>query len=153
MVHQIYFGALVQAQQAGIPLQVQMTQGLPLVVDWQLKQPIVGIFAYSTGFTTFFIEPGPKVRPPYVPTITISAPVVPPPAQFSTADGTIQGKVDGVNRIFTVVAYLHRAQVFKNGILQTLNYDCAFGGLGLVFMKRSTPVPGDIITISGWSNW
>lgn len=95
----------------------------------------------------------PIVIPPFVPWPDIYLQKVPAPQQFSTNDGTIQGVVDGVNRIFTLGVYLHRAQVSVNGVYQTQNWDFAFGGTVLIFMPISVPPKDAVITISGWGNW
>jgi hypothetical protein len=95
----------------------------------------------------------PVVIPPWVPPPDIYQQAVPPPQQFSTNDGTIQGVVDGVNTIFTVGVYLHRAQVTVNGVVQTQNWDFAFGGTALIFMPISVPAAGSVITVQGWGNW
>lgn len=95
----------------------------------------------------------PIVIPPWVAPPDIYLQAVPAPQQFSTNDGTIQGVVDGVNRIFRVAVYLHRAQVSVNGVYQTQNVDFAFGGTGLIFMPGSVPAAGSVITLSGWGNW
>jgi hypothetical protein len=83
----------------------------------------------------------------------ISGPAASAPIQLSTTDGTIQGIVNGVNRVFTVQVYLHRAWVFRNGVRLTANVDYGFGGIGLVFTPRAIPQTGDTIKISGWDNW
>lgn len=95
----------------------------------------------------------PIVIPPGVAPPDIYLQKVPAPQQFTTKDGTIQGVVDGVNRIFTVQVYLHRAWVWVNGVVQTQNVDFAFGGTGLIFMPGSIPAADSIITLSGWGNW
>jgi hypothetical protein len=78
------------------------------------------------------------------------AQAAPPPQQFSTNDGSIQGAVDGVNTTFLISAALTRARVFRNGVLMTLNYDCAAGGRAIVFMAGQIPQPGDVITVEGY---
>lgn len=95
----------------------------------------------------------PIVTPPWVPPLTITAPPVPPPQQFTTKDGTLQGVVDGVNRTFTLSVFLHRARVYVNGVGQTLNVDCQCGPYCVIFMPQSTPAAGSIVTVEGWSNW
>lgn len=80
----------------------------------------------------------------------ISSPPAPPPQQFTTADGTIQGTIDGTNPTFTVGAYCRRVKVYKNGIIMSLNVDVAFGGTGLVFLNNQQPQPGDVVTMEGW---
>jgi hypothetical protein len=81
----------------------------------------------------------------------VSSPPYPPPQQFTTADGTLLGAVDGVNKLFVCPVYLHRAEIYLNGIAQTLNFDCSFAGTGLIFKRApQTGPPVDIVTIKGW---
>jgi hypothetical protein len=81
---------------------------------------------------------------------TITAPPAPPPQQFSSTDGTIQGSIDGTNTVFTVGAPLRRARVSKNGVLMTLNEDCYFAGRSTTFSGAQIPQPGDALLIEGY---
>ena len=63
---------------------------------------------------------------------------------------TIFGVMDGVNRIFTWGVVLRRADVFRNGVLQTLNVDVCVGPTSMTFLPGSEPQPGDILTMRGW---
>lgn len=65
---------------------------------------------------------------------------------------TIQGGVDGKNGLFTWSVQVARAQVFKNGILQTIGQDYCAGPNALVFLPASIPQPGDIITLLGYNS-
>ena len=60
---------------------------------------------------------------------------------------TISGGVDGVNNLFQWQSSIARGQIFLNGILQTLNQDVVMGTTAMVFMPKSIPQPGDIITM------
>jgi hypothetical protein len=73
-----------------------------------------------------------------------------PPQTFSTFNGTIQGNLDGTNILFSTGVELRRAQVWWNGILMSLDFDCAFGGRWLQFLGTQIPKRGDIVTIQGW---
>lgn len=81
---------------------------------------------------------------------TISAPVSVPPQQFTTADGTIQGALDGVNATFTLGVTLRRAQIWRNGLLMTQNFDCIFGSRVIIFLPGQIPQPGDVIEVQGY---
>ena len=84
-------------------------------------------------------------------TTTISSPIVPPPQQFSSTNGSIQGAINGVNTVYTLGAMVKRAKIFRNGLLQTLNYDCVFSGQTIVFLSINLPPQtGDVITALAW---
>jgi hypothetical protein len=88
---------------------------------------------------------------PYRPPFVFGAqPLYPPPMQFNSDQGTILGAIDGVNRLFRIAVPLHRAQIYRNGVAQTLNFDCSFYGTMLKFVQASTPVKGDRVTIIGF---
>lgn len=79
--------------------------------------------------------------------------LVPPPMQFTTANGSLQGAVDGVNDTFATSVNLSRMQVARNGVSQTLNVDVAAPwGQYVKFLPGSIPQQGDLITVSGWTN-
>lgn len=80
----------------------------------------------------------------------VSSPPAPPPQQFSSADGTVQGAMDGLNSVFTLSVRLRRMRVFRNGILMTLGLDCVTGLSSIVFLAGQIPQPGDIVTVSGY---
>jgi len=68
---------------------------------------------------------------------------------FNFVDGeTPGGVVDGSNLTFTLAnaplppTSLH---LFRNGLLQKLNFDYTFSGLTIVFVTVATPQPGDTI--------
>lgn len=65
---------------------------------------------------------------------------------------TIQGAIDGTNAVFSVGPMLRRAQVWKNGLLMTLNVDCAVGvpSRYVTFLAGHIPQPGDKLLIYGW---
>lgn len=65
---------------------------------------------------------------------------------------TIQGTIDGTNSVFSVGPVLRRAQVWKNGLLMTLNVDCSGGNSSryIVFLAGHIPQPGDKLLIYGW---
>lgn len=146
-------GALVQTFPAGLPIPVHLTYMGPAM---DMRAPVVSIGSLNLGVngpTYFFIEPGPSVQPPYIPPITISNPIVPPPVQLSTVDGTLIGNVNGVNNTFIFQVYCHRARVFRNGVLQTQNVDVGVGPTAIKFSPGSIPQLGDIVTILGYANW
>jgi hypothetical protein len=73
-----------------------------------------------------------------------------PPQAFSSADGTIQGVMNGVNPEFIIGCWMRRAQVWRNGQLMTLNVDCCVGGQKIMFMGSQVPQSGDIIMVEAW---
>lgn len=81
-----------------------------------------------------------------MPISTINAPIVPPPQQYSSANGSVQGAIDGVNAVFTLGVVVPRAMIFRNGVAMTLNTDCTHSGQTIVFLPGQIPQPGDIIT-------
>lgn len=80
-----------------------------------------------------------------------SSPIAAPPQQFSSTDGTITGAIDGVNAVFLLGVVLRRTSVWKNGLLMTLNTDCAAGGRSIVFLAGRIPQAGDVITVEGYA--
>jgi ABC-type cobalt transport system substrate-binding protein len=82
--------------------------------------------------------------------VTISAPLAPPPQQFSSEDGSLQGVIDGVNAAFLISAFLTRARVYRNGVMMTLNVDCVAGGRSILFLRGQIPQPGDVVTVQGY---
>jgi hypothetical protein len=72
------------------------------------------------------------------------------PAQFSTANGTITGTLDGVNAQFFLAYPVSTANIYRNGILMTIGTDCNFGANVVTFLAGQIPVVGDIITAEGW---
>ena len=85
---------------------------------------------------------------------TISAPISPPPQQFTTADGSLQGAIDGVNVLYTTGVVLKQAKVFRNGQELTLNYDVCIGGQAIQILQPSQILqpgpPPDILTVLGY---
>jgi hypothetical protein len=81
-------------------------------------------------------------------------PLVPPPMQYSTRDGSLVGAVDGRNATFTATVNFGRVQVFVNGMAQTLDVDCcAPSGQSFIrFLPDSVPQPGDVVTVEMWTN-
>ena len=68
---------------------------------------------------------------------------------FNFVDGeTPGGVVDGSNLTFTLAnapAPASSLHLFRNGLLQKLNFDYTFSGLTLVFVTVAAPQPGDTI--------
>lgn len=97
----------------------------------------------------------PGTGPYNYPQITISEPLTPPPAQFTTAGSapTISGVIDGVNSLFQTGVAVPLYQVFRNGLLQTPGFDVVTGPTVILFLKGATPQPGDIITAQGYGNF
>lgn len=82
----------------------------------------------------------------------LSDPIQAPPQQFSSQGGTIAGLIDGTNTVFSIGPQVRRAQVWKNGLLMTLNVDCAVGvpSRYVTFLAGHIPQPGDKLLIYGW---
>ncbi len=87
----------------------------------------------------------------YNPQITISTPLQPPPQQLTSADGTIQGNIDGVNSVFQWQIAFPLIQLYRNGVRQTQGFDYGAGPTAVAFMPGAIPVPGDILTLEGYS--
>lgn len=84
------------------------------------------------------------------PQITISTPLQSPPQQLTSANGTIQGNIDGINNLFQWQVYYPLIQLWRNGVLQTQGIDYGAGTTALVFLPLSIPQPGDILTLEGF---
>ena len=85
---------------------------------------------------------------------TISAPPSPPPQVFTTANGTLQGAIDGVNKLYTTGVVLKQAQVYRNGQRLTLNVDVMIGGQAVQILADNQILqpgpPPDILTVLGY---
>lgn len=81
---------------------------------------------------------------------TISAPLQPPPQQLTSADGTIQGNIDGVNSVFQWQIYFPLIQLYRNGVRQTQGVDYGAGPTCVAFLPGALPQVGDIITLIGY---
>ena len=68
------------------------------------------------------------------------------PIQFSSANGTIVGNIDGINTVFWLTLGVQGFSLFRNGILQTLNSDYTAINNQITFNVGSVPQPGDILT-------
>jgi hypothetical protein len=69
---------------------------------------------------------------------------------FSSADGTVQGTIDGSNAIFIIGVALKRASIYRNQGRMALNIDVSFGGQFIQFYGLQIPQPGDVIVVEGW---
>ena len=73
------------------------------------------------------------------------------PVQFSTANGTIVGTLDGVNRIFWLtIGGVKGMSVAWNGVTQTPNVDYTALNNQITFAVSSIPQPSDIITADAY---
>lgn len=68
------------------------------------------------------------------------------PVQFSSANGTIVGAIDGVNAVFWLTLGVLSLSLFRNGVLQTANSDYTSINNQITFLAPSIPQPGDILT-------
>jgi hypothetical protein len=133
----------------GRPLTLQPGYASPLVTNWNAPQIFFGaaIVVGITGPTYLY-----PILPPQIQWANQDA-LVPPPMQFTTANGSLQGTVDGVNDTFATSVNLSRMQVSVNGVAQTLNVDCcAPWGQFVKFLPGAIPQKGSIITVEGWTN-
>lgn len=97
---------------------------------------------------------------PATPQPIVSSRPNPPPLNFSSADGTIQGLINGMNPIYTVGVQLQRTRVWRNGVFLSLNADVVAGGNVVRFLDKGIPTEqaphpnypqtGDIVLIQGW---
>lgn len=84
----------------------------------------------------------------------LSDPIVPPPQMF-TSQGTVPtlvGLIDGTNAVYSTGVVLRRAQIWKNGLMMTLNVDVVFGAPSqyVKFLDGHIPQTGDSLLIYGW---
>ena len=66
------------------------------------------------------------------------------PTQYSTADGSLSGTIDGVNVTFPLPAAATVVAVYRNGLLMTqgASGDYTIAGSNIVFTASQTPQPG-----------
>lgn len=72
------------------------------------------------------------------------------PAQFSTANSTITGTLDGVNATFYLTYPVSTANIYRNGILMTQPSDVTFAHNQMIFQAGQIPTAGDTLTAEGW---
>lgn len=72
------------------------------------------------------------------------------PAQFSTANSTITGTLDGVNATFYLTYPVSTANIYRNGILMTQPGDVTFAHNQMIFQAGQIPTAGDTLTAEGW---
>lgn len=76
------------------------------------------------------------------------------PIQFTSANGTIIGAIDGSNLIFYVVLGVQQSlSVFRNGVFQSYGLapaDYVNVGNQITFNAGSVPQPGDILSVSAY---
>jgi hypothetical protein len=72
------------------------------------------------------------------------------PQQFSSANGTITGTIDGSNLTFYLPFPVTTANIYRNGLLMTTGIDCTFSANQIVFVAPQIPQVGDILTAEGW---
>lgn len=76
------------------------------------------------------------------------------PVQFSSANGTIVGTIDGVNLVFFLtIGGVISMQLFRNGVLQTVGGDYTSVNNQINFLPASVPQPGDLITAEAYLNY
>lgn len=92
----------------------------------------------------------PGIGPYSNPQITISAPLQSPPQQLTSADGTIQGNIDGVNSVFQWQIVFPLIQLYRNGVRLTQGVDYGAGTTAVAFLPGAIPVAGDILTLEGY---
>jgi hypothetical protein len=68
------------------------------------------------------------------------------PQQFSSANGTIVGVIDGVNTVFYLTLGVLSLSLYRNGVLQTAGVDYTSQNNMITFLPASVPKPGDILT-------
>ena len=73
------------------------------------------------------------------------------PMQFSSADGTIVGVIDGANAVFWLVVGVVKFDLYRNGQFLTPGVDYTFIGNQFTFLGPQVPAPGDILTASGYT--
>jgi hypothetical protein len=72
------------------------------------------------------------------------------PVQFSNADGTIVGTIDGTNATFWLTLGVISFTLYRNGVLQTLNVDYTAINNQFTFLTASIPLAGDSLTAEGY---
>ncbi len=83
---------------------------------------------------------------------TITSPLQSTPQQLSTADGTIQGNIDGRNNVLFWQVFFPYFQAFRNGVLLTCGVDYGAGQTAIAFFPGAVPQVGDIVTILGYGS-
>jgi hypothetical protein len=72
------------------------------------------------------------------------------PVQYSSANGTIIGMIDGINHRFWIVVGVTNMTLYVNGLMQTVGQDYTFIGNQIDFLPDHYPMPGDRITADAW---
>lgn len=72
------------------------------------------------------------------------------PVQFSSANGTIVGVIDGVNNVFWLTLGVQSFSLFVNGARQTQNVDYVGLNNQITFSGGSVPQPGATLTAEGY---
>jgi hypothetical protein len=72
------------------------------------------------------------------------------PQQFSSANGTIIGNIDGGNATFWLSLAVLSMSVYRNGVLQTIGSDYTSISNQFTFLPASIPQPGDILTAEAY---
>lgn len=72
------------------------------------------------------------------------------PVQFSSANGTIVGTMDGTNLVFYLTLGMLSFSLYRNGVLQTLNVDYTALNNQITFLVASVPQSGDLLTAEGY---
>lgn len=72
------------------------------------------------------------------------------PVQFSSANGTIVGTIDGSNLVFYLTLGILSFSLYRNGVLQTLGFDYTALNNQITFLVASVPIAGDILTAEGY---
>ncbi len=70
--------------------------------------------------------------------------------QYSTADGTLLGSVDGVNAVFNLPYQLSNVEVYRSGVFMTVGTDYTLTNKALItFIAGQIPQLTDIVTVLG----
>lgn len=72
------------------------------------------------------------------------------PVQFTSANGTIVGVIDGINAVFWLSVGIQSFSLYKNGLLQTMNADYTALNNQITFVPASVPQAGDLLTAEGY---
>jgi hypothetical protein len=72
------------------------------------------------------------------------------PAQFSSANGTITGTIDGLNANFFLSYPVSTSVIYRNGVRMTQPLDVVSNLNVIIFAAGQIPQVGDVITADGW---
>jgi len=73
------------------------------------------------------------------------------PVQYTTADGSLVGAVDGHNNQFSFTPAATESLLFRNGLLMTQPIDGVTAANTAILVPFQTPASTDVVTVRAWT--